>query len=66
MLTENYLDEHKKDTGIEGSWASFFELFKQALDSQSIQLAQSQDGIILKIGYPLISGAKIFGRITLS
>jgi hypothetical protein len=36
VLTEDFLDEHKKDTGIEGSWSSFFELFKQALDSQSI------------------------------
>ena len=60
------MDKHRKETGIEGSWSSYFELLKQALDNKSIGLNEIKDGsggLSLKIHYPLMAGARISGQI---
>lgn len=61
VLDQTYMEEHRRQTGIEGSWTSYFELLRQALDNQSIGLFSDDDGIVLKIHYPLMAGARISG-----
>ena len=71
-LDQAFLENHKKQTGIEGSWSSYFDLLKQALDQKSLSLCESKEGqggelaLVLKIHYPLMAGARISGSIKFS
>lgn len=66
QLDQKFMEEHKKKTGIEGTWPSYFELFKSALDLKNIGLEKSEEGnIIFKVHYPLLEGARICGQFVL-
>jgi hypothetical protein len=40
-LDEEYLESHRKKTGIEGTWHSFFTLMKQAIDHKNLNLVHT-------------------------
>ncbi|CDW80250.1 UNKNOWN [Stylonychia lemnae] len=48
-LSLEYLEQHREKTGIEGSWHSFFNLFKQALDSKSVSLKSVDKQVIKRL-----------------
>ena len=61
-LTQELMQDHRDNTGIEGTWTSYFQLLKQALDLKSLTLTDE----VLKIHYPLVVGAKVTGSFKLS
>ena len=64
VLDQKFLSSHKETTGIEGSWSSYFELLKSALDKNNVGLeTNSKSEIIFKVHYPLMEGARILGQI---
>ena len=57
---------HKDITGIEGTWSSYFELLKSALDKNNVGLETNDKGeIVFKVHYPLMEGARILGQMIL-
>ena len=59
------MEAHKLKTQIQGSWKSFFELFKKALDSKNLALRKCQGGLMLNIQYPFMTDSSISGQIKL-
>ena len=65
-LSQKFMENHNAKTGIEGLWSSFFEMFKNALDSNSLGLEENTEGgLDVKIYYPLMEGARICGKLKL-
>ena len=61
-LTQELMQDHRDNTGIEGTWTAYFQLLKQALNIKSLTLTDE----LLKIHYPLMVGAKVTGTFKLN
>lgn len=55
-LDYEYLQQHRKVVGIQGSWDAYFTLLTNAVGS--VQFTESGELIVF---YPLMEGAKIRG-----
>ena len=65
-LDQAFLEAHREQINIEGSWCSYFDLLRQALDLKSLSLCRGDRGLHLKIHYPLMAGATISGQMALN
>lgn len=76
-LDQEYLQEHRDKTGIEGSWISYMTLMKQALEQKNLNMTRSmkktdrkshnqEEEVVLKVHYPLMVGARITGKFELT
>ena len=55
-MSYDYLQHHRKQIGIQGSWEAYFTLFKQA--ATTIDWCGELE---LEVFYPLMEGARIRG-----
>ena len=55
-MSFDYLQHHRKQIGIQGSWEAYFTLFKQA--ATTIDWCGELE---LEVFYPLMEGARIRG-----